>query len=135
MKAILIDPDNKTITEVDYNGDWQTIKTHIGNGCTTFTGGMKFGNDDMMMCDDEGLFMSGIPDEGRQNIGGIITGSMSGPLVGRVLLMGGDDEGETVDAKSEIIREADDFFTVDGERFMFIDKNAPLFNKYVAQFN
>lgn len=53
MKAILIDPHKKVISEVSYNGDWRQISHHIK--CDTFTVVSLPDNNDIYI-DDFGLF-------------------------------------------------------------------------------
>jgi hypothetical protein len=86
MRAILIDPANKTVTEIEYNGDWETIAPLID--CSTFACPIVFENEDTMYCDDEGLFV--------EQEGGIMMPDWS------YLILGSDEEGDTVDAKSTI---------------------------------
>ena len=79
MRAILIDPIEKSFTEVDYNGDWKTIYKHLD--CDLF--------------DDEGLMKS---DQQFFHIRG-----MSQPFAGRGLVFGPtDDEGGTTPATISI---------------------------------
>ena len=91
MRAILIDPAKQTITEVDYDGNWTSISTHID--CTTFASAVVFENEDTLYIDDEGLWgathffrIEGYPD----------------PLAGRGLILGTNEDGESIAAKSDI---------------------------------
>tara|TARA_R110000772_G_C13310268_1_gene440099 strand:+ start:25587 stop:25937 length:351 start_codon:yes stop_codon:yes gene_type:complete len=87
MRAILIDPTNQTITEVEYDGNYKSIYGIIGNGCHTFSV-FNYKNGDGFYHDDEGLF--------NENIGGIIYKDWNSPVVGKVLVLGCDDEGDSI---------------------------------------
>jgi hypothetical protein len=104
-KGILIDPEKKEITEVTVES-WREISKIIGNGCDIFTCPVEFPNGDIIYCDDEGCF--------HHVIVGIIMDGWQVPLVNRVLILGANDEGETIDAKTTI-----DWLK---ERIIFIDK-------------
>ena len=110
MRAILIDPKHKQIMQIDYNGDYKTIYEHL-----SFTN--SFGNshkvrafdivripvgNDGIYVDDEGLYA---PEgdknwftyrynahEMHQNI----------PLVNRGLVIGCDENGDSVDCDSTV---------------------------------
>ena len=91
MRAILIDPAKQTVTEVDYDGDYQSI--YKLTDCTTFTVPFVLENEDSLYVDDEGLWgathffrIEGYPD----------------PLAGRGLILGTDEDGKSVAAKSDI---------------------------------
>ena len=100
MRAILIDPFAKEITEVDYDGDYKKIYELID--CTTFdVVNVPSGNDGIYV-DDEGLYA---PEgdknwftyrynahEMHQNI----------PLVNRGLVIGCDENGDSVDCDSTV---------------------------------
>lgn len=55
MKAFRIDPLNKKITEVEYNGDYKQIYNHIN--ANTFDVATLYDNGDGAYIDDEGLFV------------------------------------------------------------------------------
>lgn len=99
MRAILIDPFERTVTEVEFNGDWRSIKEHIGNGCDLFWTGPRLPNEDTVYVDDEGLFKS--DQEFFQ------FSDYPEPLAGRGLVLGTDERGDSVEVKStlEEIRE------------------------------
>ena len=110
MRAILIDPKAKQITQIDYNGDYETIYEHL-----SFTN--SFGNshkvrafdivripvgNDGIYVDAEGLYA---PEDAKhwftyrynahemhQNI----------PLVNRGLVIGCDENGDSVDCDSTV---------------------------------
>lgn len=60
MKAILIDPSNKTVTDVDYDGDYQKIASIIGASSGLFDV-VRSGDDAIMYIDDEGLLVNPNP--------------------------------------------------------------------------
>ena len=82
MKGILINPFNKTITEVDYSGDFKQIYKFID--CSTFDVVMLDVQDDMFV-DDEGLLKDNryFSWSGRN-------------FAGKALILGHDDKGETI---------------------------------------
>lgn len=86
MRTILIDPVTRSFTEVDYNGDWKTIPTHIG--CELFD--VVYTDVGDVFVDDEGLLK---PNQKFFVIDG------STPLAGRGLVFGPvDDEGDSTPA-------------------------------------
>jgi hypothetical protein len=94
MKAIKIDVVNKTISEVEIN-DYKEIYGVIGNGCHTFCCPVSFDNEDTIFCDDESLLQDEVE-------GCFIMEDWSYPLVGNAVILGIDEEGESVDYKSNI---------------------------------
>tara|TARA_R100000234_G_C4918642_1_gene143146 strand:- start:275 stop:649 length:375 start_codon:yes stop_codon:yes gene_type:complete len=111
MRAILIDPKHKQIMQIDYNGDYKTIYEHLSfypnaEGMTHKPRAFDIvripvGNDGIYV-DDEGLF---VPNEDKhwftyrynahemhQNI----------PLVNRGLIIGCDENGDSVDCDSTV---------------------------------
>jgi hypothetical protein len=94
MKAIKIDSAYRTITEIDLKAGLQPIYDAIGNECTCFACPVEFSNNDTMYTDDEGLFH---PFEG-----GIKMEGWNYPIVGNVLIIGTDNEGNSVDAKTTV---------------------------------
>ena len=91
MRAILIDPVKKVVTEVEYSGDFNQIYELIHASCFTMAG--RVGRDSMYV-DDEGLF--------DPKFGWFKWVSYPTPLAGYGLLMGTDRAGETVAAVSKI---------------------------------
>lgn len=92
MKALLINPFDQTITEVDYSGDYRNIYEHIGAG--TFDVVRLPGHDlpcesDALFVDDEGLFKE---DKRFFRVEGYYQ-----PLCGKALVLGTDDEGRSVE--------------------------------------
>lgn len=95
MKAYLINSETKTITPVDYNGDYKTIYTHIG--CDLFdvvyaeSGGKKLS----IFVDDEGLL-------NRPQHFFLLDG-WAQPLAGNGLVLGDvDGEGVTLAAPDDL---------------------------------
>jgi hypothetical protein len=86
MKAYLINPNDRKITEVDYTGDYTNIYTHIG--ADTFDVA-RFGESDCVYVDDEGLI------KGPVYQFFAIHGHPQ-PLAGKGLVLGTDAEGESV---------------------------------------
>lgn len=87
MKAILIDPFARTVTEVDYSGDYHDIYQIID--CDTFTCVAAAGSGETLFVDDEGLI------NGKQQA---FFGWMGypQPLAGKALLLGTDLMGESM---------------------------------------
>lgn len=89
MKAYLINPKEQTITEVDYNGDFQSIYPLLGPKVTTFDVVPLLGGDGLYV-DDEGLWKE------EQIPFSIIRNGFLIEIVNNALLLGCDEEGETV---------------------------------------
>lgn len=100
MRAILIDPVKKTVTEVDYAGPYAQIYTFIHASCFCLAGGIKVDPEifdhrtDDMFVDDEGLFN---PQFGWFKWRGYPT-----PLAGYGLLLGTNHVGDSIAARSQI---------------------------------
>lgn len=90
--AYLIDPAARTITPVEYDGNYKSIYELIG--ATTFDV-VRVENDDCIFVDDEGL----INGNGQRN-GFWTYGEYPQPLAGKGLVLGTDEEGESVSAKN-----------------------------------
>lgn len=91
--AILVDSAKQTIKCVTID-TYKDIYKHIGNECECFDVPVEFENNDALYCDDEGLY--------HPFQGGIIMRGWDRPIVGNVLIIGTDEEGESVDCKSDI---------------------------------
>ena len=96
MKAYLIDPINKIVSVVDYNGDYQTINKLI-NSQRGFDAVYGFRNEDTLYVDDEGLLR-------KENYGFEFTYDNwhVAPLMGKALVLGTDEKGESVAVKSTL---------------------------------
>ena len=93
MRAYLIDPRARTVSTVEYSGDYQEI--YRLTQCDTFTL-VQFGeHGDGVFIDDEGLLKSGPLDffmlEGYPQ-----------PLAGRGLVLGCDGDGESVTPRCSV---------------------------------
>lgn len=86
-KAYLIDPVKLDVTEVIINGDYTEIYKHID--CEIFTAVEVNKHGDTIYIDDEGLF---VPDQ----VFFMHSGYPHQPLAGKGLLLGTDEEGESV---------------------------------------
>jgi len=90
MKAYLINPDEATITEIEYNGDWRTITEHLGGAPVRFFTTVALNHDhDAIFVDDEGL----INDNPH---GWFELQTYNQPLKGLGLVLGVDEAGMSV---------------------------------------
>lgn len=97
VKGILIDPKTKTVTEVESTTgfDLQEIYALLGCSCITSFG---IRGDDVALCDDEGLLKG---DEHMEQVGCYtLKGAGQSHLVGRTLVVGTGNEGETISPES-----------------------------------
>jgi hypothetical protein len=96
MKAIVIDPENKTVTEVDYSGDYKDIYKLIG--CRTFDIVRIPTGLDGIYIDDEGLYAE------KQAFWKFwfSTTQMPIKLVNKGLVLGCNDEGDTIAPDSTV---------------------------------
>jgi hypothetical protein len=83
MKAILINPKLKTITEVDYKGTLESIYDFTGCDCVD---GVRLANGDILYVDDEGLY--------KPELNFFILSNPFQPLAGNGLVVGLSDDGE-----------------------------------------
>jgi len=86
MRAILIDPVAETVMEVEHNGDYRNIYDLID--CETFTV-VGIDNDDAIYVDDEGL----LKDDPKHFF---MFSGYAQPLAGKGLILGTDEEGNSV---------------------------------------
>jgi hypothetical protein len=91
--GFLIDPAARSISPWLYNGDWQTIAPAIRIGNSPFTI-VEIGHGDVIYVDDEGLLK---PLDWFFAVKG---GHQ--PFAGCGLVLGSDDEGETVSARIDL---------------------------------
>lgn len=89
MKALLIDPNNRTVTEFEYDGDYRKISEAIGDGCRFFTTVNFPDGKNTIFVDDEGL-ISGEPKQFFQ------VPWYPTPLAGRGVVLGHDGQGESI---------------------------------------
>lgn len=88
MKAILIDPFDQSVSEVDYNGDYKEI--HNLCNCSTFdVVQLRDGENDIYV-DDEGLLKT-------NRYFRYVDGDYTHTLAGKSLILAHDDEGSSVD--------------------------------------
>lgn len=92
MRAILINPELKQVTEIEVGGDYKEIYKVIS--CDTFSCPVTYDNNDCLYCDDEGLF--------KPQKGGIIMKNWYYPILGKILILGTNEDGESADAKTDI---------------------------------
>lgn len=85
MRAFLIDPNNQTITEVDYSGDYKQIYDLID--CHTFDV-VYVDENHCIYVDDEGLM--------KPNLFFWFEDLMPTPLAGKALLLGEDGKDATL---------------------------------------
>lgn len=96
MKAIKINVETKTLDPIEISKDWREIPKQIGNGCDIFCVPIKFDNNDCLYADDESLLrMDDIK-------GGFSMEGWNYPIVGNALIIGTNDEGDSVDCVTEI---------------------------------
>jgi len=110
MEAYFIDAANKSVTLIDYDGDWRSINKIVG--CETFTvvNANEYG--DSIFLDDEGHF---VPDQNYFWFDGYPS-----MLAGNGLVLGCNSEGESIEPCQSI-----EWFK---ERIRFQNKDtAPLF--------
>jgi hypothetical protein len=91
MKAILINPFDKTITEVDYDGDFMHIYDLIDAGCF---GCARISEGDGIFIDDDGLL--------KNPTHFFLHSEYHSPLAGKGLILGCDDQGEAVSCKTTV---------------------------------
>lgn len=94
-KAIKIDVVNKQVYEIELSDDYKAIYGAIGNGCTIFCAPIEFENGDTLYSDEEGLLHEKME-------GCFMMENWKYPLVGNAIILGTDDEGDSIDAKSTI---------------------------------
>lgn len=92
-KAILINVEAQTVTETTI-GHYSEIYKAIGNGCSLFQCPVEFENGDTLYVDEEGLY--------HDHKGCFIMEGWRYPLVGNAIILGSDEEGESVDCQSTI---------------------------------
>ena len=99
IKGILIDPKTKTVTEVESATGFELQEIYALLGCSCIT---SFGirGDDVALCDDEGLLKG----EHYMELAGCYTlkGASQSHLVGRTLVVGTGNEGETISPTSSL---------------------------------
>lgn len=98
MKALLIDPDKKTITEVDYTeGAEGLTEMYKILGCSTVEIPIFYDNGDMMFADEEGWLTYDAKPEIRC---GFAFNDWSYGILGKVLIVGGDEDENIIDVQT-----------------------------------
>jgi hypothetical protein len=95
-KVIKIDVVTKSVYHVELGNDYKEIYGQIGNGCTTFCSPLNFENEDFMFADDEALLRD------SDIVGGFYMTHWNTPIIGNALIIGSDEEGNSVDSKTTI---------------------------------
>ena len=111
MRAVFIDSTAKIVTDVTYDGNYETIYQWIGNRCRAFEM-VGCGSGDGAFVDEEGMLK--VDDSTR-----FFTIDGYGPLAGNALIIGGDDEtGESCDVAhdAEHYRSKVKFMSIDAVR-------------------
>lgn len=95
MKAIKINVATQTVEEVTMSKDYKEIYSLIGNGCNLFCCPVEFANGDTLYADDEALL--------NENLEGcFVLEGFSYPICGNAIILGSDEEGESVSAKTTV---------------------------------
>lgn len=95
MRAIKIDSTNRTVTEVEHEGDFRDIQKAIGCRCFTLIRDAGSQRDDLFV-DDEGLL-----DASRDTKFFKIPWYPT-PLAGNGLVLGSNSQGESIAAKGSL---------------------------------
>lgn len=90
MKAVLIDAKSRTVSDVEYSGNWRDISPMLGCDCFTVVRNLPDGDD--VYVDDEGLLKL-TPESVFFTIPWYPT-----PLAGSGLIMSCDSQGESAPA-------------------------------------
>lgn len=96
MKAILIDPFNETVTEVEHNGDYKNIYkllSHPEHPVSLFTV-VNIEHNDAIFLDDEGLL--------KDPKHFFVWEGYEQPLAGKGLVLGTNDEGDSISPVSTL---------------------------------
>lgn len=108
MKAFFINPSIQNITTVDYDGDWRKINRMIDAIRGNFDVVRLYENGDAAFVDDEGLY--------AENQQFWIHRNYPTPLAGKSLLLGTDDEGDSIAPQTSFDNLKDDIKFI-GDRF------------------
>jgi hypothetical protein len=92
MKAFKIDVEKKLIEQIDLGEHYEEINKHIGSEIFACPYVMEY--NDTLYCDDEGLL--------KEVKGFFLLDGYPQPLAGNGLIVGCDDEGNSVDAHIDI---------------------------------
>lgn len=94
MKAIKIDVANKKVSQVNI-ANYKEIYGQIGNGCNLFCCPVQWENNDVLYADDEALLKDELE-------GCFMMPDFNYPIVGNAIILGTNEEGESVDVKTKI---------------------------------
>lgn len=94
MRALLINPEYHTITEVEYTGDYRNIYTHIGAQCFDM---VRINDKDNIFVDDEGLINGVAHKRGMFRVEGRYPVHLAGKglVLGTIPTEDGPDSGPT----------------------------------------
>jgi hypothetical protein len=93
MKALLIDSKNRTVKQIEIGEHYTEISKAIG--CDVFSAPHIMQNNDTLYCDDEGLLKN--PEHF------FLLDGYPQPLAGNGLILGCDDEGESIDVSMNLV--------------------------------
>lgn len=108
MKSFLIDPFNQKIEVAIYSGDYKDISKIIEADSGLFDVVRLYANQDVAFVDDEGLYV--------ENQKFWIHKNYPTPLAGKALVLGTDDEGDSISPATSIEQLKDDIKFI-GDRF------------------
>jgi hypothetical protein len=92
-RAILINVQERSLSYVTIN-HWTDIYTHIANNCDNFECPISFKNCDTIYCDGEGRL--------KEFVGGFMMENWNYAIFGNGLILGTDEEGDSVDCITTI---------------------------------
>ena len=96
IKAIKIDVQKEDVYEMEIGCDYKELYPAIGNNCTMFTCPFEYPNGDGLFCDDEILLRQ------EDMVGAFKYPDWDVPIVNNAVILGVDDEGDSVDVKSTV---------------------------------
>jgi len=108
MKSFLIDPFNQKIEVAIYSGDYKDISKLIEADSGLFDVVRLYANQDVAFVDDEGLYVEDQKFWIHKNY--------PTPLAGKALVLGTDDEGDSISPATSIEQLKDDIKFI-GDRF------------------
>jgi len=97
MKAILINPQQESVRNISYDGDYKSIYRIIQ--CTMFEAVYPFDNGDTLWIDEEGLLK-------ESNYAFNLKADnpkFNQTIMGSALILGTDAEGESIECKSKVL--------------------------------
>ena len=96
MKAIQINSENKTVSQVNITTDFNSIYPAIGNECTSFECVTNYKNGDGLYVDEEALLKL------NDAKGAFTIEGFQGILIGNGVVIGHNKDGNTVDCKTTV---------------------------------